>query len=603
MAAPSGPGRFLVAGGLAAATGSERGGVDGVRIGARLVAGAVGLAAGTGVNVVSSPGVMRREIVGGAETVLETILPLIHLPGVVAQWRPLDGGGPSSGLVVDFHLLPGASGVRYRVGEGGVRAVPQGADEGTTVELCVHPTPASWTAREARGGGLDVTATVDGADPRTPVTCVVAWGSPARVKGAVGALPALGAHMSRATAGPKPGDGLVLRTGVPALDVGWGWAAARVGASLAWSPPAHGADPGAVFWTGMGALAVGDGVTAAAALELLENTEARNAEVGLRAPIPTPAAATLLAARLAMALGDTRAARRHAGALDGDTLERRRRESSQGSWTFWGVALESLADALHHTAPPEALRVLRDAAAAPPGKAGQGGPVRLPTLGAPPPDGSAAAELSALLRVAGSGGTGHAGRAGGRRTGRGHLADARLHPWAALASGDVDAGYAAWRRKLDEGLVGSAADGACRGAWDVPDLLSPGAPGAGIVLATGAHGLLGIAPDAPAGRLGLAPAVPSHLRSFRAEGIAVGDARMDLEYVREGAVHRFTLTPRSGRVPPMVVMEPSVPGSRLLEVRVDGRTASLETSANEGRLRVRAQLPLDGDRSLEMVSG
>jgi hypothetical protein len=119
-------------------------------------------------------------------------------------------------------------------------------------------------------------------------------------------------------------------------------------------------------------------------------------------------------------------------------------------------------------------------------------------------------------------------------------------------------------------------------------------------VATLAHGVLGIAPDAPSGRLGLAPVLPTHTNAYLVRNIGVGDARLTMEYRREASSHRFTLTPTAGRVPPMVVFEPAVAGGHVRAVRVDGRTAELDASTEGDRVRVRAQLPVDGVRTIEI---
>jgi hypothetical protein len=127
-----------------------------------------------------------------------------------------------------------------------------------------------------------------------------------------------------------------------------------------------------------------------------------------------------------------------------------------------------------------------------------------------------------------------------------------------------------------------------------------------LVLATFAFGLLGLEPDAPSGRIRVAPVLPAHLRDFRVQGIRVGDARLELSYRRERGVHRFLLDATDGRVPPMVVLEPSLPFRDLGAVRVDGAAAEL-TSELHGpggaRTRLRIQIPVDGLRLLEIEEG
>ncbi|MDP2956524.1 MAG: hypothetical protein Q8N53_08885, partial [Longimicrobiales bacterium] len=172
-----------------------------------------------------------------------------------------------------------------------------------------------------------------------------------------------------------------------------------------------------------------------------------------------------------------------------------------------------------------------------------------------------------------------------------------LEAWARCAGGDVEGGYAAWRAQVGNGLAGG--DGG-RGTWDPPSLPPGNAQGAGILLCGLAQGLLGLSPDAPSGRIRVAPALPRQVRAFEARGIRVGDARITLRYQRDGSTHRFALEPTRGRVPPMVLLQPSVPCAGVGEVRVDGAAAGLDTRAEGRRTRVAVQLPLDAVRTLDV---
>ena len=173
-----------------------------------------------------------------------------------------------------------------------------------------------------------------------------------------------------------------------------------------------------------------------------------------------------------------------------------------------------------------------------------------------------------------------------------------LVPWVALREGRADAGYAGWRQALAVGLAGGPAG---RGTWDPsPQPGSGAAPGAGTLLATLAHGLLGIDPDAPSGRLRIAPVLPGHIRSFTVENIRVAEARVTLEYSREEGLHRYRLQPLGGRIPVMAVFEPSLPLGSVAAIRVDGSEADLEYATEGGRTRLQVQLPLDRTRALEV---
>jgi hypothetical protein len=54
-------------------------------------------------------------------------------------------------------------------------------------------------------------------------------------------------------------------------------------------------------------------------------------------------------------------------------------------------------------------------------------------------------------------------------------------------------------------------------------------------------------------------------------------------------------------VPPLIVFEPSVAGA-VDSVRVDGEAAELEVRRGGGRSVVPVQLPVDGIRTLEVVT-
>jgi hypothetical protein len=84
-------------------------------------------------------------------------------------------------------------------------------------------------------------------------------------------------------------------------------------------------------------------------------------------------------------------------------------------------------------------------------------------------------------------------------------------------------------------------------------------------------------------------------------GIRVGDASLDLEYVREGSNHCFELTPRSGRVPPMVVFEPVVYASEVTRILIDDKPAEVDVVATgEGGMSVPLQTPVDARRRVEI---
>lgn len=566
LAGPASSHAYLLEGERVVVRGAERSGVASVHIDGAPVLDALRCDAGLGANVVVGPSLLRRECVGARGTVVETVLALPTLPMAAFQWST------ASGLDLSFTVLPDENHLRYRAGARTLRAERGDTDVG--VEIQIHPEPEVWTVVEADGGGIrvDVRVTAPG-----PVTLLVAAGTPEATSRALDAGRHLAAHAVRAATDQDPAnvENLLPRTGVGELDRGVGWATVRLAGSLRRSDPAEAGD---WLWAGLGALASGDAPGAALAATRLWG-EAQ-VPVWEGAAAPGHALAVFLAARATLLSGDEAVALRAVDPLEPSLLDQVRQGSDPRAWAWWGLALDTLGDALRYAASDADVQILRDAAGRPAGRP----PRTLPVVGAGPEPGSAP-WLRALLR-----GEGLAG--GGAKDGPADLA-----AWEALASGDVDGGYATWRTLLGRGLAGTAGP---RGQW------SPPGRGAGAVIATLAFGLLGLEPDAPSGRIRIAPVLPAHLKDFRVRGIRVGDARLELAYQREGRVHRFHLDALDGRVPPMVVLEPSLPSSALGEARVDGAPAELtlersgSPEAPGSRIRVRIQIPVDGPRLLEI---
>jgi hypothetical protein len=75
-----------------------------------------------------------------------------------------------------------------------------------------------------------------------------------------------------------------------------------------------------------------------------------------------------------------------------------------------------------------------------------------------------------------------------------------------------------------------------------------------------------------------------------------------MHYEREGVIHRFKLEPKVARVPPVVLLEPLLPGGRLTSARVDGDIAELDSTPARDGIRARIQVPLDGDREIEFFT-
>jgi len=116
--------------------------------------------------------------------------------------------------------------------------------------------------------------------------------------------------------------------------------------------------------------------------------------------------------------------------------------------------------------------------------------------------------------------------------------------------------------------------------------------------------LLGFRADAPAGRIHLTPTLPPHWTRLAVRGLACAATRFDLEYERtegEGLrTDRWILRPTEGAVPSTLILRlPTVHADP--EVRIDGEPAQLEIERRGGLYRLPVQLPLDGERRIEIL--
>jgi len=556
LAGRAGSTPFLVEGARAAAAGPQDGPLSRVVIDGATVASDL-TTDGAPVNLVLAPGMARRELVGPAGTSIEITVVAPTLPLVAVQWA---SAARPAARTLSLTVLPQASGVRYRIGRGSVSFAQDAPERGVVVG--VTPPPCEWTVSEATSGGARLTARL--AETQV-VTLLVCAGTAEAVRGALGASAHLTAHARRAAEGVT--EGLVLSTGSSEVDDAVAWLKARLRAALLRTTEREMHDPGRLedtFWSGLGAVAASDAAGAARALELLESG-------------PDEARAALLAARIALAFGDQAAAARHAG-----TLLEAQDGRGEDAAAMRSLALDNLADALRHAAPEASIVELRSAAAGTPRRAR-----RLPVVGPGPPT-TFAPWLGRALR-------GDATERGRERSGHGPT-DAALAAWAAFR-GEPDVAWTAWAIRAARGLSGS--DGP--GLWE-PATRALRAPArtAGALLAALAHGFLRLVPDAPVGRARMGPCVVGSLTRFRADGIAVGDARLRLDYERDGPRHRFTLSATAGRVPPLLVFDPVVHG-RVASARVDGKAADLDSVSEGSSTRVPVQLSVDMSRTLELV--
>lgn len=562
--------------------GTVRGPLDEIRFGpTRAVAG---LAWGDDAvaNAVVSPGLLRRERVGRAGSWEETVLVAPGLPLVVLGTGP-ERSGPTA---LTLRAMPDATALRYRTG--GAAVTFAGPDADTMFALIARPDTCDWNvSTDSSGGALLRCSSEEGIS-----SLVLAYGSDAAIRGALSGARHLAGHALRACARTED-DLLALTTGAYGLDEALAWMERRLGSGIdsALARPYGTGAPGerdAWLWAGLGAAAVGDHERARGCASMLEQ-------------LGRPEAAAFLQARSALADGRTdglmQAAERSLAATDAEDPALRR------------LGLRSAADALRYAATETALHRLSAAGAEVEGtrttsaaEAGSVGPdragpdgdsaaggrgVRLPTLGGASPV-TPGRWLSHMLE-------GPRDRPGPEPPDGEEREDVAraLRAWGAMASpGD---GWSSWRAIVAEGLDSGTRGVGC---WDPTD---PAAPPAmtGILLAAMAFGWLGAFPDAPVGRLALKPRIPERLRSFRFEGVAIGDVRLALAYERHGSTHRFDLDPQRGRVPPLVVFETSVPGETA-RVTIDGALAELDTSRSGADVTVRLQTPLDTVRRIEI---
>lgn len=562
-------------GARATVLGTVRGPLEEIRFGpARAVAG---LAWGDDAvaNAVVSPGVLRRERVGRAGSWEETVLVAPGLPLVVL------GTGPerSAPKALTLTALPDTPALRYRTGGGAVTLA--GPDQDTMFALVAHPGTCTWNLDPAPSGGALLRCSSE-----TGVSSVVlAYGSDAAIRGAIGGTRHLAGHARRA-GGRLDDDLLTLTTGAYGLDQAVAWMERRLGSGIdsALRGPSGTGAPGqwhGWLWAGLGATAVGDHARARQCASMLER-------------LGRPEAAAFLQARAALADGRTdglvEAAERSLASTDVEDPALRR------------LGLRAAADALRYAASDTTLERLSAGSTGtgrtPPADHARttGGSVRLPTLGGspgPPPVGTPGGSplatpgtwLTHLLE-------GPRDRPGPEPPAGEDTARAR-RAWEAMVSpGD---GWSDWRAMVAEGLDSDARGPGC---WDPIDPTTPPAV-TGILLAAMAFGWLGAFPDAPVGRLTLKPRIPERLKSFRFEGVAIGDVRLALAYERDGSTHRFDLDPQHGRVPPLVVFETRVPG-QTARVTIDGALAELDTTPSGAGVTVRLQTPLDATRRIEI---
>jgi len=170
-----------------------------------------------------------------------------------------------------------------------------------------------------------------------------------------------------------------------------------------------------------------------------------------------------------------------------------------------------------------------------------------------------------------------------------------VNRWSSLGMLDEDTGRARtlWLGGEDEG----AGDDLWLVAAAEPD--TPTHVAQAITILEVLHGTLGLRPDATFGRAGMAPHCEG-LTGFAVEDLRIGTSQCSVTYARASGRHRFEARQTWGVVPIMLVLEPWLPLPSDTPATVDGQPGDPTREAEEGGVRVRLQMPLEAERSLEI---
>lgn len=551
---------FFVAGDRCAATGIET--RDGVRIdfdvGVRFD---VAPGVGTGANLVTFPGLVRREFIGPRGSTSEVVLCAPSVPLAVVQWS--GSGAPGAVDVACASAEPAGD------ADESVQKVVDRTDFGVAIHLGDDRYAAVLATPGARVLEVDPEHASIRLELQGPESSLVLCaGSRSEVGRALKAAPHLSGHLLRSTAAPDR-EGLYVDSGVGEIDEGIAWARARLASVLRSLPDEQ---PDERLQCGLAALATGDEETARAALQRLDTGDPRHGA---------------FAGRLALALGDAGPATSVSEAMLAGTLSWDRND------LWYGPALDALAGGLHNSAPDliPGLHELRLASSAAP----EGGR-RLPVVGGAPKPLSGAERLMRLVDGLGhADGLDHVDGAADGVADPGTMPSARvmLDNITPLFRSDPDGAWQAWRGTVTAGLAGGPKGLA---TWDDPT--SPGLTGA--LLLAFVHGCLGIGQDAPSGRIRIAPRFPAHLTRLSTGGIRVGGARLRMNYERQADLARYEFVPEFAGVPALLVFEPAV-ARPVSAVHIDGAPAELDLRPERHRTVVPVQIPLDGQRTVEIL--
>ena len=516
---------------------------------------------GLAANLVLYPGVARRDFVSSKGATSEALVASRTLPMLI--WQLSGSSAGASRIRVELSTSTTLAYVDHCEDTVTIRT------QGKLAQVRIEPAPKEIEIK-ASGGAVDLCLTLAEAETHA---MALAFGDPGEVEVAMRAASHMEGHALRAAEGPY--GALRLNTGITDIDEGVAWALARTFGLVS-------EHSSAALNLGLAAVALGHPNVTTRALSHLENTNF--------------VAACLLAARSGLTTGDTTVAAILAERLLGeaDTIES----------DLVPLAAGNLADALHYGATAEVLESLRKMSLASPDPIPttptnpRGTRLPMATTAAALP-GSARRERSHItwLRNLLTGNPSHPPSSS-------HVRLSRARRSAELFRVDPDRAWRDWRILLEEGLRHGPTGPA---TWDeIPSnphsqVQDYGESLTAELLLALAHGLLGLAPDAPFGRLRIAPRIPSHLVSFEVTGIQIGDGEVSVAYQRDRQEINFTLKPERVRIPPLIVFEPSINGT-VQQVLMDGKTAELNLKNVNRQTVVPVQLPLDSARTLTIVT-
>lgn len=110
--------------------------------------------------------------------------------------------------------------------------------------------------------------------------------------------------------------------------------------------------------------------------------------------------------------------------------------------------------------------------------------------------------------------------------------------------------------------------------------------------------ILGIEADASRGRLVLRPLLPKAWTDVVVRNMRIGDAAIEMRFLEDNSVCRFSLMQTSGAYPIRLIFEPAlIPPVRF--VFVDGVLATLDVRTVDGRIVAPVQIMLDDKRVVE----